>query len=320
MILITEDVWGPEFEALSNRYQLRYEPDLWKDPSHIKEILPEVTAWVVRNKTKVTSDLISSAPNLRVIARAGVGLDNIDLTAANAAGVAVSAALGVNAVSVAEHTLGLALSLARDTIPLNQASLAGQWNRLPGVELAGKTWGLLGFGATARATAHLLKGFGLRIQAYDPYATPTEAQLNELNASLGSAEEVFSNSDLISIHLPNTPSTNKFVNAQSIAQMKDGVYIINVGRGEVIDETDLIQALKSGKVAGAGLDVRESEPPVVGEMETLKNVVLTPHIAGITNESQSRIIRFLSDDIDRALSNKDLICAVGDVKTFATTA
>ncbi len=320
MILITEDVWGPEFEALSNRYQLRYEPDLWKDPSQIKEVLPEVTAWVVRNKTKVTADLISAAPNLRVIARAGVGLDNIDLTAANAAGVAVSAALGVNAVSVAEHTLGLALSLARDTIPLNQASLAGQWNRLPGVELAGKTWGLLGFGATARATANLLKGFGVRIQAYDPYATPTEAQLNELNASLGSAEEVFEQSDLISIHLPNTPSTNKFVNAQSIAQMKDGVFIINVGRGEVIDETDLIQALKSGKVAGAGLDVRESEPPVVGEMETLKNVVLTPHIAGITNESQSRIIRFLSDDIDRALSNKDLLCAVGDVKTFATTA
>ena len=317
MILITEDVWGDELAALGDRYTVIYEPDLWKSPTRIRQALTGVQALVVRNRTKVDSAMIEAGKDLRIIARAGVGLDNIDISSADSNGVAVSAALGVNAVSVAEHTVGLALALTREVIPLDSDTKSGQWNRRAGVELAGKTWGLLGFGATARSTAQLLRGFGVNILAYDPYAQSTEAELRDLNADLVTAESVLSNADVISIHLPNTPQTAKFIDDRAIAAMKDGVFLINVGRGEVIDETALIAALKSGKVAAAGLDVRESEPPLLGELETLPNVVLTPHIAGITKESQSRIIKYLAADIDRALNGERLNYAVGNVKSFA---
>lgn len=317
MILITEDVWGDELAALGDRYTVIYEPDLWKSPTKIRQALIGVQALVVRNRTKVDSAMIEAGKDLRIIARAGVGLDNIDIASANSNGVAVSAALGVNAVSVAEHTVGLALALTREVIPLDSDTKSGQWNRRAGVELAGKTWGLLGFGATARSTAQLLRGFGVNILAYDPYAQPTEAELRDLNTDLVTAESVLSNADVISIHLPNTPQTAKFIDDRALAAMKDGVFLINVGRGEVIDETALIAALKSGKVAAAGLDVRESEPPLLGELETLPNVVLTPHIAGITKESQSRIIRYLAADIDRAINGDRLNYAVGDVTSFA---
>ena len=317
MILITEDVWGDELAALGDRYPVSYEPDLWKDPTKIRQALIGVQALVVRNRTKVDAAMIEAGKDLRIIARAGVGLDNIDIASANSNGVAVSAALGVNAVSVAEHTVGLALALTRDVIPLNSDTKSGQWNRRAGVELAGKTWGLLGFGATARSTAHLLRGFGVNILAYDPFAQPTESELKDLNTKLVTADSVFSNSDLISIHLPNTPQTTKFIDDSALAAMKDGVFLINVGRGEVIDETALIAGLTSGKVAAAALDVRNNEPPMIGELETLSNVILTPHIAGITKESQARIIKYLADDISRAINGELLRYAVGNVKNPA---
>ncbi len=316
MILITEDVWGDELAALGDRYPVSYRPDLWQDPSKIRQALTGVQALVVRNRTKVDATLIEAGKDLKIIARAGVGLDNIDISSANSNGVAVSAALGVNAVSVAEHTVGLALALAREVIPLDSDTKLGHWNRRAGVELTGKTWGLLGFGATAKSTAHLLRGFGVNILAYDPYAQPMDAELKDLNTALVTAESLFSNADVISIHLPNTANTVKFIDDRAIAAMKDGVFLINVGRGEVIDETALIAALKTGKVAAAGLDVRESEPPILGELETLPNVILTPHIAGITNESQSRIIKYLAADIDRAINGERLNYAVGNVKSF----
>jgi D-3-phosphoglycerate dehydrogenase len=316
MILITEDVWGDEFVSLSERYQVRYEPELWKDPERILQSLDDVQALVVRNRTSVDAAMITRGKNLRIIARAGVGLDNIDVASANARGVAVSAALGVNALSVAEHTIGLTLALTRRTIPLDLSVRAGGWNRQAGIELAGKTWGLLGFGATARSTARLLRGFGMNVLAYDPYVPHAEPDLIDLNVLLVSAEKVFENSDVISIHLPNVPQTKNIVDARSIESMKDGVYLINVGRGEVIDERALLAALKTGKVAGAGLDVRQNEPPIVGELETLANVILTPHIAGITKESQTRIIKCLADDISRALEGNVLRYAVGEVKSL----
>ena len=317
MILITEDVWGLEFESLGRQFPIRYEPELWRSPEKIRDALKNAQAIVVRNRTIVDGAIMDAGKHLRVISRAGVGLDNIDVEAANARGIAVSAALGINAVSVAEHVVGLALSLLRQTVSLNAQLKEGKWDRIPGIELHGKTWGFLGFGATARATAKLLRGFELSCLAYDPYVQFNEIEVHEWNIALTDLDEVITKSDVISIHLPNNAQTQKLVNSRLIARMKPGVYLINVGRGEVINEDDLITALKSGVIGGAGLDVRAKEPPSKSALDTFPNVILTPHIAGITRESQTAITSVLAQDILRALTGQQLIAAVGTIKKFS---
>jgi len=311
MILISEDVWGPAFAELATKHPVKQDPDLWKKVEDLKNELATATALVVRNRTQVTAELLDAAPLLKVIARAGVGLDNIDIKAANARGIVVVAGLGANATSVGELTVGLALSLLRN-IPASAAETrSGSWNRTPGLELTGRTWGLLGCGATAIATARLLQGFNISFIAYDPFVKQDDPRIQGLNITLGSIDDVVKSAGIISIHMPSTPDTNELVNSALIAQMVDGVFIINVGRGEVINEADLVAALKSGKVAGAGLDVRATEPPTTGELETLSNVLLTPHIAGITKESQAKINSILTSNIELALASTPATHAVG---------
>jgi D-3-phosphoglycerate dehydrogenase/(S)-sulfolactate dehydrogenase len=311
MILISEDVWGPAFAELATKHPVKQDPDLWKKVEDLKNELATATALVVRNRTQVTAELLDAAPLLKVIARAGVGLDNIDIKAADARGIVVVAGLGANATSVGELTVGLALSLLRN-IPASAAETrSGTWNRTPGLELTGRTWGLLGCGATAIATARLLQGFNISFIAYDPFVKQDDPRIQGLNITLGSIDDVVKSAGIISIHMPSTPDTNGLVNSALIAQMVDGVFIINVGRGEVINEADLVVALKSGKVAGAGLDVRAAEPPTTGELETLSNVLLTPHIAGITKESQAKINSILTSNIELALASTPATHAVG---------
>jgi len=311
MILISEDVWGPAFAELATKHPVKQDPDLWKKVEDLKNELATATALVVRNRTQVTAELLDAAPLLKVIARAGVGLDNIDIKAADARGIVVVAGLGANATSVGELTVGLALSLLRN-IPASAAETrSGTWNRTPGLELTGRTWGLLGCGATAIATARLLQGFNISFIAYDPFVKQDDPRIQGLNITLGSIDDVVKSAGIISIHMPSTPDTNGLVNSALIAQMVDGVFIINVGRGEVINEADLVVALKSGKVAGAGLDVRATEPPTTGELETLSNVLLTPHIAGITKESQAKINSILTSNIELALASTPATHAVG---------
>jgi D-3-phosphoglycerate dehydrogenase/(S)-sulfolactate dehydrogenase len=243
-----------------------------------------------------------------VIARAGVGLDNIDLKAADAAGVVVVAGLGANAVSVGELTLGLALSLLRNVPGHDVATRDGGWVRTPGRELSGLTWGLLGCGATGVATAKLIQGFNCSVLGYDPYAK------NVPGVELTSFEDVLKRSDVVSIHMPSTPETNGSINAATLALMKKDAIIVNVGRGEVINEADLIAALKAKTIAGAALDVRAQEPPTTGEMETIPNLILTPHVAGITKESQLRINQILTANIELVLNSKPATHAVGALK------
>jgi D-3-phosphoglycerate dehydrogenase/(S)-sulfolactate dehydrogenase len=269
---------------------------------------------VVRNRTQVTAEIIAAAPKLKVIARAGVGLDNIDIKAADAAGVVVVAGLGANAVSVGELTLGLALSMMRSIPAHDVATRAGQWNRTPGRELSGLTWGLLGCGATGMATARLIQGFNCKVLGYDPFVKADDPRLPALNMSMHSLEDVLKGADVVSIHMPSTPQTNNTINATTLAIMKPSAIIVNVGRGEVINEADLITALKAKTIAGAALDVRAQEPPVVGELETLPNVILAPHVAGITSESQLRINEILTANIELALTGKAAINAVGSIK------
>jgi D-3-phosphoglycerate dehydrogenase/(S)-sulfolactate dehydrogenase len=308
MILISEDVWGTPFQKLEGSFPIVRNDDLWSNPEELKNALKDATALVVRNRTKVTADVIASAPNLKVIARAGVGLDNIDIKAADAAGVVVVAGLGANAVSVGELTLGLALSLLRNIPTHDQLTRQGNWQRTPGRELSGLTWGLLGCGATGLATAKLLQGFGCKVVGYDPYAK------NLQGIALSTFEEVLRVSDVVSIHMPSTPETNGSINATTLRLMKPDSILINVGRGEVINEADLIDALKAKVIAGAALDVRAQEPPIKAELENIPNLILTPHVAGITSESQLRINEILASNILKVLNNESATHAVGSLK------
>jgi D-3-phosphoglycerate dehydrogenase/(S)-sulfolactate dehydrogenase len=308
MILISEDVWGTPFQKLEGSFPITRNDDLWNNPEKLKASLKDVTALVVRNRTKVTAEIIAAAPKLKVIARAGVGLDNIDIKAADAAGVVVVAGLGANAVSVGELTLGLALALLRNVLGHDVATRDGGWVRTPGRELSGLTWGLLGCGATGLATAKLIQGFGCSVIGYDPYAK------NLSNIELTTFDAVLKRSDVVSIHMPSTAETNGSINASSLALMKPDAIIVNVGRGEVINEADLIAALKAKTIAGAALDVRAQEPPVKGEMEEIGNLILTPHVAGITKESQLRINQILTSNIELVLNSKPATHAVGTLK------
>ena len=311
MILISEDVWGTPFQKLEGSFPIVRNDDLWNNVDELKSALKDATALVVRNRTKVTAEVIAAAPKLKVIARAGVGLDNIDIKAANAAGVVVVAGLGANAVSVGELTLGLVLSLLRNIPGHDQVTRKGNWVRTPGRELSGLTWGLLGCGATGLATAKLLQGFECKMIGFDPYAK------NPNGIELKSFEEVLKESDVVSIHMPSTPETNGSINSETLKLMKPDAVLVNVGRGEVINEADLIEALKSKVIAGAALDVREQEPPVKAELETITNLILTPHVAGITSQSQLRINEILASNILKVLSNQVATHAVGLIKESA---
>jgi D-3-phosphoglycerate dehydrogenase / 2-oxoglutarate reductase len=308
MILISEDVWGTPFQKLEGSFPITRNDDLWSNPEELKASLKDATALVVRNRTKVTAEIIAAAPKLKVIARAGVGLDNIDIKAADAAGVVVVAGLGANAVSVGELTLGLALALLRNVPGHDVATRNGGWVRTPGRELSGLTWGLLGCGATGLATAKLLQGFSCSVIGYDPYAK------NLSGIELTTFEDVLKRSDVVSIHMPSTVETNGSINAISLALMKPDAIIVNVGRGEVINEADLMAALKAKTIAGAALDVRTQEPPIKGEMEEIPNLILTPHVAGITKESQLRINQILTSNIELVLNSKPATHAVGALK------
>ena len=298
MILISEDVWGAPFEKLGGSFPILREDDLWKDPQGLKVKIKDAKALVVRNRTQVTAEIIAAAPQLKVIARAGVGLDNIDIKAADTAGVVVVAGLGANAVSVGELTLGLALALLRNIPTHDVATREGKWVRTPGRELSGLTWGLLGCG----------------VMGYDPFVKADDPRLPALNMRMHSLEDVLKGADVISIHMPSTPQTNNTINSATLALIKPSAILVNVGRGEVINEADLIAALKAKTISGAALDVRAQEPPVVGEMETLPNVILAPHVAGITSESQLRINEILTANIELMLNGKAAINAVGAIK------
>ena len=316
MIVISEDVWSDGFAELAKSHTTIHEPDLWSRRDDLKELLADAEALVVRNRTQVNEELFAAAPKLKVVGRAGVGLDNIDIDAANRHGVVVSAALGINAVAVGELTLGLALALLRKVTELDSSTRKGEWNRKAGVEISRKTWGMLGFGATARALAKLLKGFDVTILACDPFAKIDPEFAKETKTTLVSLDDVISRSDIISLHMPATPETTKVINSERLSKMRPHAVIVNVGRGELIDEAALEEALSSQAIAGAALDVRDSEPPKDSRFRDLPNVILTPHIAGITKESQAKINEVLVSEVKSALTGGSPSYAVGGVKEF----
>lgn len=234
--------------------------------------------------------MFARSPRLRVIARLGVGLDNIDLIGAREHGVAVTNAPGGNAAAVGELALGLILSVLR-SIPTQDRDLrSGRWDRYVGNELGDKAVGLVGFGATARVLATRLQGFGVRLLAFDPYADATLA--GRLNTELASLEDLLAVADIVSLHAPHTPATHHLIDAQALGRMKPGAILVNTGRGGLVDEAALIEALTAGRLAGAGLDVFEVEPlPIDSPLLRLGNVVVTPHGAADSWEAYDRIGR-----------------------------
>lgn len=310
-ILIVEDVQGAAFDEFAATMRVDYQPDLWKDRALLFERAIRSRALVVRNRTRVDAELLEAAPQLQVVARAGAGLDNIDVEAADLAGVVVVAARGANAQSVAEHTLALALALARGVVDHDRTTRLGQWNRTSGVELAGRTWGLLGAGATGRAVGRLVLCVASRVLGYDTTVEPGDPQIVDSGIELVSLGRLLEESDVISIHVPATAQTRNLVDADFVRRMRRHAFLINVGRGEVVNEAALVEALRSGQIAGAALDVRATEPPSLGVLETLDNVVLTPHVAGITDEAQERVIGMLASDLKALFDGGVAVNAVG---------
>jgi D-3-phosphoglycerate dehydrogenase len=257
-----------------------------KKGANVAGEIRDADALVVRSATKVNAQLLENAARLRVVGRAGVGVDNVDLAAATQKGIVVMNTPGGNAVSVAEHTVALLLGLAR-RVPQADASMKrGEWEKkkFQGIELRGKTLGLVGLGQIGSYVARLARVLEMEVIAYDPYVAAVLAE--DLEVKLAPFEEVLKTADFISLHASATPETHHLINAQALALAQPGVRIVNCARGELIDEAALLAALESGVVAGAALDVFESEPPKNSKLLGHPNVIATPHIAGSTEEAQ----------------------------------
>ena len=258
-------------------------------PEQLATDVADAEAIVVRSATKVTAPLIHAAPRLRVIARAGTGVDNVDVPAASTRGIVVMNAPGANSISVAELALALMLALARHVPAADAAMKQGKWEKKKflGEEVREKTLGLAGLGRIGQEVARRAASFDMRIIAHDPFISEDVA--GDLGVELVSLDDLFARSDFLSLHMPSTPTTKNIVNAERLRKAKKGIRIINTARGDLIDESALADAIESGHVGGAALDVFQKEPTVDHRLQTLPQVVATPHIAASTREGQELV-------------------------------
>ena len=292
----TLDALGPDFEVRNCNGADRIEL--------LAALSKGVDAVLIRSATKMDAEAISAAKGLKVIARAGVGLDNVEIPAATAAGVMVVNAPTSNIVSAAELAIGLLLASARSISPAHAALRGGKWARskYTGAELFEKTLGIVGFGRIGQLVAHRMQAFGMDVVAYDPYLQPAKAA--QLNVKLVELDELLKVSDFITIHLPKTKETANLIGTEALKKVKPTVRIINAARGGVLDESALYEALKNGKVAGAGLDVFATEPCTDSPLFTLDNVVATPHLGASTDEAQERAGIAVAISVRKALSGE----------------
>jgi D-3-phosphoglycerate dehydrogenase len=295
-VLVRESIAEAGVDLLRSRFEVDVDPD-----SALEEIIEGYDAIVVRSQTRLTAELIDRASRLKVIGRAGVGVDNVDVDAATLRGIIVANAPESTVVSAAEHTIGLLVALARNIPQAHAALKQGRWERsaYAGTELAGKTLGVLGFGRIGQQVVRRALGLGMRVVAYDPYVAPE--RFRELGAErLEAPEDVYAVADFVTFHLALTQETQGSVGEAAFAAMRDGVRIVNAARGPLLDERALLEALRSGKVAGAALDVFGSEP-YSGPLLELDNVVVTPHLAASTGEAQDRAGVIVAEQVAAAL-------------------
>ena len=271
-------------------------------PEELKKIIKDYDALLVRSETKVTKDIIEAADNLKVIGRAGVGLDNVDLQAASKRGIIVMNTPGGNTMSTAEHAVSLMLSLSRN-IPQADASIKkGEWERkkFMGTEVYGKTLGIIGLGRIGTEVAKRAIAFGMKVIAYDPFLSLDKAK--ELGIESGELKVIFEKADYITVHSPLTEETKHIIDKKAIEKMKHGVRIINCARGGIIDEAAVLEGIAAGKIAGAAFDVYEKEPPVKDNpLFKCDKVVLTPHLGASTEEAQINVAVEIADSARDAL-------------------
>jgi D-3-phosphoglycerate dehydrogenase / 2-oxoglutarate reductase len=308
-VLVAEKVGASGIDLLRQHFDVdtAFDQDDFDLPSRIGEY----DGILIRSATKMDADLIAAGEKLRVIGRAGVGVDNVDVAAATKRGIVVANAPQSNVVTAAEHTVGMLLALARNIPQAHAALIGGEWARskYSGVELMDKTLGILGFGRIGQLVAERARSFGMRVLAYDPYVSAE--RYRELGVEkAGSSDEVYGEADFLTLHLPKTPETEGWLDAEALAKCKDGVRIINVARGPLIVDEDLEAAIASGKVAGAALDVFRSEPITDHPLFGNPKVVVTPHLGASTAEATDRAGYQAAEQIVAALNGGSVTSAV----------
>ena len=308
VVLIAEELSPATIAVLGDQFEIRQ-----CDGANRAELLPALAsanAVLVRSATKMDAEAIAAAPNLKIIARAGVGLDNVDVPAATAAGVLVVNAPTSNIVSAAELAVSLLLAVARNVVPANLALKNGQWKRsqFGGVELQGKTVGIIGMGKIGMLVAQRLAGFDMKFVAYDPYVTAAPSGGPEIK--MVSLDELLAASDFVTIHIPKTPETAGLIDSAALAKMKPTAFVINAARGGVLDEAALFDALTTGTIAGAGLDVYATEPCTDSPLFGLDNVVATPHLGASTEEAQEKAGVAVAESVVAAFAGTEVPGAV----------
>lgn len=309
-VLISDNLGQIGVEMFQKEEGIEVDVKTGLSPDELKSIIGDYNGLVIRSATKVTEDLLQAATQLKVIGRAGIGLDNVDIPAATKRGIVVMNTPGGNVVTTAEHAIAMMFSLTRN-IPRGTASLkTGLWDKkkLQGRELFNKTLGIIGFGKIGSIVADRARGLKMQVIIHDPYVT--SQRIEKAGFESVSSEELYQKSDYISIHVPKLKDTIGFLNKAAFDKMKDGVMVINCARGGIVDEADLYDAIKSGKVAGAALDVFATEPPGKSKLFDLEQLVCTPHLGASTKEAQTNVAVAVADQIIAFLKNNNVINAV----------
>lgn len=306
-IVIAEFMDEAAVADLARSFEVVYDATLVDRPDALQKLVAEVPALIVRNRTQVRGDLLAAAGRLTCVGRLGVGLDNIDVKACEARGIAVYPATGANDLSVAEYVIATAMVLLRGAYAVTAEVAGGAWPRnalIGGHEISGKRLGLVGYGAIARATAVRARALGMSIAAFDPYLPAEDPAWGETERL--ALADLLSASDVVSLHVPLTEETRNLIDADAIAGMKDGAVLINAARGGVVEEGALCAALKAGRLGGAALDVFADEPVTAesGAMFAgIPNLILTPHVAGVTAESNVRVSGLIAEKVRQHLES-----------------
>ena len=304
-IVISEFMDQAAVDSAAKDFDVLYDAELVDRPEDLKAQLAEARGLVVRNRTRVTKELLDAAPKLKVVGRLGVGLDNIDLKACEERGVKVCPATGANDLSVAEWAIASCLILFRGAFMFGPQMLAGEWPRSKamGRETAGKKLGLVGYGNIAKVTAGLARALGMEVAAFDPYVPADDPAWQGVERFEG-LESLLSACDAVSLHVPLNASTRNLIDAAAIAKMKKGAILLNAARGGVVDEVAMAEALKSGALAGAAMDVYVNEPlkaEAAQMFQGVPNLLMTPHIGGVTVESNIRVSALTIENVIREL-------------------
>lgn len=311
MKVLVSDVMGePGLEIFENEPGIELDVKTGLSPEELKAIIGDYDALAIRSATKVTKEILDAATNLKVIARAGIGLDNVDIDHATKKGVAVMNTPGGNTVTTAEHAISMMMALTRNIPRATQSLKEGKWEKklLQGRELFNKTYGVVGFGNIGSIAANLAKGLRMKVIVFDPYIS--SEHIEKAGFEYVSLDQLFERSDYITLHVPKLEATTDLLDAKAFAKMKDGVMVINCARGGIINESDLYDAIKSGKVAGAAIDVFVTEPPTDHPLLTLDQVIATPHLGASTKEAQTNVAVAAANQIIAYLLHDTVINAV----------